>query len=159
MARFKYNHQRKIEKIQTGGIKTLQKGMIISFNYNKPNIFDKKPLLLYIWNEKNNLIHGLNLNYLSNYKFKRLFRILGMENTIVEKDEKASKLLNKDYTRVNLPAFKRKRDGDALSKTEARVEIERMYEKLIKPKLLSDDVYRTYKIKDMSSIKIINLKG
>ena len=74
MARSLHNHERKIESRQVGNLKSLQKGMIIDFNYKSPNAFNKKPLILFIWRDKN-VIHGLNLNYLDTYKFKRLFKI------------------------------------------------------------------------------------
>ena len=157
MARSLHNHERKIESRQVGNLKLLQKGMIIDFNYKSPNAFNKKPLILFIWRDKN-VIHGLNLNYLDTYKFKRLFKILGMETPVEEKSAKSSRKLNEEYTRVNLPAFKRERDGDKLSKSEAKVEMINIYKKIIKPKLLGDDIYRTYSVKNISSIKVINLK-
>ena len=158
MAKIRYNHERKIENTQYGNLKLLQKGMVVSFNYKSSNIFDKRPLILFLYREKN-IIHGINLNYLDNYKFKRLFKVLGNENKIEEKDESASKKLSEDYTRINLPTFKRERDGDKLSKSEAKVEGKKVYKKTLKPKILGDDVYRTYSVKKMSSIKIVNIKG
>ena len=67
--------------------------------------------------------------------------------------------MSEDYTRINLPTFKRERDGDKLSKSEAKVEGKKVYKKTLKPKILGDDVYRTYSVKKMSSIKIVNIKG
>ena len=57
-------------------------GMIIWFSYNEVDITDPAPIVLVLWKETvgrgggNNLLHGINLNYLRTGEIKGLFSIL-----------------------------------------------------------------------------------
>ena len=152
----KYNHSSKIIGVQPAKINSLESGMIIRFKYSGKNVSDRNPLVLFIWNdgsEKN--IHGLNLNYLTNYKIKNLFESFGETTIIKQVDEDETALLSEDYTRVSLPPITKTRTGTV---SEAIVEMKRMYKNRVKPILKTDNIYRTYKIDRMSSIKVIKYK-
>jgi hypothetical protein len=183
MAR-KYNHRQKIKNRQPAKIKSVMPGMILEFNYKGKNIFDSRPLILVLYNEyfsqrrrgKNVLIHSVNLNYLNNAslsKFINQLNTLGPTKEKIEivtkdpKDEQEARsnrgLLRETYTQISLPNFKRDfgKHGKlshthSLTRSEAKVQMNVVYEKLIKRYLLKKvDVYRTYKIKNMSNIKVL----
>ena len=61
----KRNHATRILGTQPAKINALEPGMIIRFKYSSKS--DSNPLVLFFWNDNKN-IHGLNLNYLTNYK-------------------------------------------------------------------------------------------
>ena len=69
MPKTKYNHRHLIESVQPSLNKAIYPGMIIDFRYDGKNIFDKKPIVLTLWNDyQGHKIHGINLNYLNNQK-------------------------------------------------------------------------------------------
>ena len=73
----------------------LKPGMILKFNYYQKNVFDKYPMILYLYRDrKKNLIHGLNLNYLLENEVRLLFGDMSQKvNTILlEKDDPLNKL-------------------------------------------------------------------
>ena len=78
----KFNHRQKIKKRQPAKIKSVRSGMILEFDYKAKDIFDKRPLILVLYNEyfsqrrrgKNVLIHSINLNYLTEYKVQQLLQ-------------------------------------------------------------------------------------
>ena len=152
----KYNHSTNIVGIQPAKINALEPGMIIRFKYSSKS--DNNPLVLFFWNdshEKN--IHGLNLNYLTNYKIKNLFESFGKTTTIsqVDEDEDETTLLSEDYTRISLPPITK---TQTKSVSEAKLEMKRMYKNRVKPILKTDDCYRTYKLDRISSLKVIRYR-
>ena len=72
-----YNHKSNITHLQPViTIKFIQPGTLLQFKYNGDKVFDKKPMVLVLWNDKSeSKIHGINLNYLSEFKIKELFFI------------------------------------------------------------------------------------
>ena len=65
MARQRYNHSRRVNNLQPAKIKSLYPGTIVQFKYSGDKIFDKKPMVLVLWNDRGeSKIHGINLNYL-----------------------------------------------------------------------------------------------
>ena len=178
MARRKYNHKSKIKNREPAYVKSVRSGMIIEFNYRGENIFDRTPLGLVLFNEywtqrslgKSVLIHCINLNYLNSAALKKFINQLDtVGNTKEEigitiedpKDEletvPGKGLLRETYTRITLPEFKQ--DFGAfisLTRGEARVKMDRIYEKIIKKYLLTKyDAYRTYKVKNMKNIRVV----
>ena len=150
------NHASRIIGVQPAKIKSLESGMIIRFKY--PSKSDSSPLVLFIWNDSESKnIHGLNLNYLSNYKIKKMFESFGEVTNIkqVDEDEDETTLLSEDYTKIDLPPITKTQTG---AKSEAILEMRRMYKNRVKPKLKTDNIYRTYKVNNMSSIKVIKYK-
>jgi len=178
MARQKYNHSRRIQGLQPAKIKAVYPGMMIRFKYNGENIFDKNPLVLVIWNDiPEKKIHGINLNYLTESSIqlimKKIIKGTGVysdadfstgENIIKEEDQDDSKydnnlpyrnILREPYTRVKLPTFREKREGNPLSKAEAQKQIKMLYSKVLKKLIDRFDVYRSYHISKMGAPKVI----
>ena len=65
MAKSLYNHRSRIKDLQPAIIKAIYPGTIVEFKYSGEKIFDKKPMVLILWNDYEDYkIHGINLNYL-----------------------------------------------------------------------------------------------
>ena len=167
MARRKYNHKRRIQELQPALIKSLHPGTIIQFQYIGKNIFDKKPIVLVLWNDyTESKIHGINLNYLTEFKIKMLFEeIMERGNILIEEDQDDDtdydddlpyrNLLKDPYTRVKLPTYREDRGGNPLSKSEAVKQMNRLYDKKLKRIVKKNDIYRSYIQNKMSSIKVV----
>ena len=141
-----YLHRDRIDKVQTGSWNSVIPGMILSFKYKNPKAFDKNPLILFLWFEKDrDLIHSLNLNYLTRYKLKRLFRIFNIESEVVTRTSpNASGQLYENYTWVKLPGFSKLNP-----QAESQAAMNTLYNTTIRQKLLpeqGDNIYRTYKV-------------
>ena len=167
MAKRKYNHSIRIKDLQSAKIKSLYPGTMVQFKYTGKNIFDKKPTVLILWNDYQEYkIHGINLNYLTEYKIKRLFgEIMERGNVLTEEDQDDDtdyddqlpyrNLLKDPYTRLKLPTYKESRGGNPLSKSEAIKQMDMLYEKKLKVIVRKEDIYRSYHQKKMSSIKVV----
>ncbi len=172
MAHQKYNHSRRIQGLQPAKIKAVSPGMIVQFKYGGENISDKNPLVLVIWNDKSeSKIHGINLNYLKESTIKVIMEKItegtGVysdadfstgENIITEEDQDDSNyddnlpyrnILREPYTRVKLPTFREKREGNPLSKAEAQKQIKMLYNKVLKKLVNRYDAYRSYHVSKM----------
>ena len=173
MARQKYNHSRRITGLQPAIIKSLYPGTIVQFKYSGDKIFDKKPMILVLWNDyKEYKIHGINLNYLTEFKIKVLFEeIMERGNRLVVEDQDDDtdyddtlpyrNLLQDPYTRIKLPTYKETRGGNPLSKSEALKQMNLLYEKKLKRIVGKHDIYRSYFQKRMREIKVVtyDIKG
>ena len=178
MAKGKYNHKRRIKGSQPAKLKAVYPGMMIRFKYNSENIFDKNPLVLVIWNDKSeSKIHGINLNYLQESNIKAIMKKITKgadvysedKNIITEQDQDDSKyddslpyrnILREPYTRLKLPTYKETRGGNPLSQSEARVQMDLLYEKVIKKFMGRGEdyqVYRSYKFNKIQGIRVINI--
>jgi len=167
MARQRYNHSRRIQDLQPAKLKSLYPGTIVQFKYTGKDIFDKKPMVLVLWNDySESKIHGINLNYLTEYKVKLLFdEIMERGNILIEEDQDDDtdydddlpyrNLLKDPYTRLKLPTYKEDRGGNPLSKSEAVKQMDRLYEKKLKKIVKKNDIYRSYIQNKMSSIKVV----
>ena len=71
--RHRIPHNKKILYEQTLQEQYLLPGMILSFKYNKPGVYDRIPLLFFMYKERN-LIHGVNLNYLHEARVQKFFQ-------------------------------------------------------------------------------------
>ena len=172
MAHQKYNHSRRIQDLQPAKIKSLYPGTIVQFKYSGDKIFDKKPMVLVLWNDyKEYKIHGINLNYLIESKIKILFEeIIERGNRLVIEDQDDSKyddnlpyrnLLREPYTRIKLPTYREDRGGNPLSKSEAVKQMDMLYEKVIKRFINRGkdyQVYRSYKYENINGLKVLNIK-
>ena len=173
MARTIYNHKSRIRGSQLAKIKAIYPGMFIGFQYRKKKVFDDTPILLVLYRDYiKEIVHGLNLNYLSAYQMKVLInRIVkgaaaaGGVNIFKTEDQTEAyddglpyrNLLKKPYTRIKLPVFKEKREGNPVSKSEAAYQSKILYEKVIK-RVMSQkafDIYRTYHVNLMSNTKVL----
>ena len=168
MARRKYNHSRRIQNLQPAKIKSIYPGTIVQFNYSGDKVFDKKPIILVLWNDYVEYkIHGINLNYLTEFRIKMLFREI-MEvkgNVLTEEDQDDDtgydntlphrNILKDPYTRLKLPTYKENRGGNPLSKSEALKQKDFLYEKKLKKIVDKHDIYRSYFQKKMRELKVV----
>ena len=173
----KYNHRAKITGWQPCKLLSVVPGMILEFNYSGDDIHDPKPLVLVIWRDYagrrggKNKIHGINLNYLTEHRVQKLFSILGEKYQVGKQDPQNPEdrdewlhrnLIQEDFTRIKLQTYKEDRGTEPrLSKLEAKRQIKLIYEKILKRKLFipsTYDVYRSYYMKNMGSIKIVNYR-
>jgi len=167
MAHQKYNHSRRIQNLQPAKIKSLYPGTIVQFKYSGDKIFDKKPMVLVLWNDRGeSKIHGINLNYLIESKIKMIFEeIMERGNRLVVEDQDDDtdyddnlpyrNLLKDPYTRVKLPTYREDRGGNPLSKSEAVKQMDRLYDKKLKRIVKKHDIYRSYFQNKMSTIKVV----
>ena len=167
MAKRKYNHKRRIQNLQPAQIKSLYPGTIVQFKYTGKDIFDNLPIILVLWNDYvESKIHGINLNYLTEFKIKMLFNeIMERGNVLVEEDQTSPddyddtlpyrNLLRDPYTRLKLPTYKEIRRGNPLSKSEAIRQMDMLYEKKLKRIVKKHDIYRSYLQNKMSTIKVV----
>ena len=173
MVRQKYNHRNRVIDFQPAKIKAISPGTLIQFKYTGKNIFDNNPMVLVLWNDKSeSKIHGINLNYLQESSIKTIMKKITKgasvysedKNIIKEEDQDDSKydnslpyrnILREPYTRVKLPTFREKREGNPLSKAEAQKQIKMLYNKVLKKLIDRFDVYRSYHTSKMGSAKLI----
>ena len=135
------NHYRRILTKEPSGYAFLRPGMIIQFRYQKNEAFDRRPLVYYLWRDrKHKMIHGVNLNYLYESKVQRLFKYIDKRTPVTETK---SKVHDQTHTRVHMS-----RSGADSAKA--------LYSNVLKPKILGDDdAYRTYKIKYIKDIYVV----
>ena len=167
MAKTKYSHSRRIQDLQPAKIKSLYPGTIVRFGYDGDKVFDKKPMVLVLWNDKGeSKIHGINLNYLIESKIKMIFgEIIEKGNRLIVEDQDDDtdyddqlpyrNLLKDPYTRLKLPTYKENRGGNPLSKSEAVKQMDRLYEKKLKKVVKKHDIYRSYLQNKMNNIKVV----
>ena len=182
MSRTLYNHKSKILGTQTvPNIKAIYPGMIVNFNYTSKNITDKNPMVFVLHKEYvgrrggNNLIQGINLNYLSSYNVTSLFdkltkgagvyspkdsNIITLEDQASDYDDKFPyrNLLKEPFSRVKIPVYREVREGNPLSKSEAKRQMEILYEKVLKKMVDKKDMYRSYKMKNMKTIRVLRFR-
>ena len=137
----KINHFRRIINEEPMGIRMIDTGMMIRFRYNREKVTDRNPLCLYLCRDKKTrLVHTVNLNYLYESKVQLLFErinevipVMNLKNN--EKDD--------PVTRAIIPPT-----GPGSAKT--------LYDTVIKKDILPEfDSYRTYKIKKIRDLKIV----
>jgi hypothetical protein len=115
-------------------------GHIIRFSYSGKNVHDKNPYVLYLGKDKKNLLHGLNINYVSEDQLQTIIKITGETLT------KRSKFLDK----LRLPFFK-------VDISNSQKFYYSRLKKVLKSKI-TNSVYRTYKMKEIKSVKIIDYR-
>ena len=150
-----HNHLSRINHFQHANFTSLIPGMFINFVYKSENAFDKRPLVLFLYNdEKTDLVHALNLNYLNASRVRRLFGVLNMNFDVVTKQTANNeRQLYAPYTWCKLPGI---RDN-----AESLSQMDLFYRTVIKTKLLpeqGDNIYRTFKRPLMSGIRAVNFR-
>ena len=136
-------------------------GMIIWFSYNEKDITDPEPIVLALWKETvgrrggNNLLHGINLNYLRSGEIKGLFSILESRFDVSVVEDEPGGLTDIPYTRVALPGEFNKRPT-AADKSKLKIAL---YERSLKDKFRQLGIsFRSYKLKKMKNIRLVNFK-
>ena len=146
----KINHYRRILSKKTIPKNKLIPGMIISFRYKGKDIYDKIPLILFLYNDiSTNLIHGLNLNYLYERDIQNIFEIISKKIDIsIEYDENEK---GNSYVALNKNPTSKIGFG-----------AKKLYEQVIRPKIFSiqrtKNCYRTYKLGNISSLMLMNYR-
>lgn len=146
--RRKVNHERRIQDELRIQFNQLINGMILMFNY--PGSYDKEPLILFLYKDnKLDIVHGINLNYMHEPIVQRLFNEITKLTSIEVTKDKFKK--GRKFTIVNIDD---PRNKNPLSPKE-------FYDNLIKPiiyKMSGDNIYRTYKMSKMSNMRMVNYK-
>jgi len=141
----RYNNRKLISTQQTIPINKLLPGMIVTFNYAEAGVTDPRPVLLFLHNE-NNLLEGLNINYINPTKVKKLFQVIEFKKGKLDEQENLMKL-KESYFRI-LISSKKKRTP---------MTTKRFYGSVI----TSDDVfknsYRSYKVGKLTALKVANI--
>ena len=168
-----HNHARRIIGSQPGLPKILYPGMIAKFRYIKENPSDKNPLVLVVWNDYQKYqIHGINLNFLSDFQVRKIMTELSdrgqqidddLPITTVDQEEDAyddalpqRNQLKKEFTKIKLPTEKMKDEkGNQLSKSVAEAQMKRLYSSILKKYVDKLHVYRTYSYSKIKSSKVI----
>ena len=71
---YKFNHKSRILTENRILPNAILPGTVIQFNYNQTGVYDKKPLLFVIKKGSDkDILTGINLNYLKEYKVQKLF--------------------------------------------------------------------------------------
>jgi len=175
----RYNHERRILSRAYSPIKAVEPGMFIEFRYNIPKTSDPKPFVFVLWNDdlyksgsKHYLIHGINLNYLNEHLIKKIFsKIMEGSNRSNEElnipyneepmtinpnaGDSNKNLIKKPITKIDLPYAGNIKGGRKLSMSDSQRQLDLLYEKQIKPFVKNMDIYRTYRIDKMKSIKAV----
>ena len=73
MTRRKVNHFHDIVARESTSLGVVDFGDIIEFKYSGQKVYDLKPLV-YILEKKGDLVKGINLNYLTEYKVQQLLQ-------------------------------------------------------------------------------------
>ena len=124
----------------------LEEGMIITFRYNSGS--DKTPVVLVIYyDRKKKFIEGINLNYITISRVKRLIELMNDARVGVSMNEMIEEF-KQDITRVQLSSKKR-RDN---------MTPEKFYKDVIKGDSIIKGAYRSYYLTKMTSLKATDIK-
>ena len=149
--RKKINHYRRILGQTNINKEALVPGQIVSFKYMGKNIWDRNPLIIFLFRDrdKNDLVHGININYLYENDVQNVFKMMTKRVNAKIAYEKSSE----GYAYLQLEENKNIRTG---------VHAQDLYEEVIKPIMFKSprtkDCYRTYAYTKMTSIKLVNYK-
>jgi hypothetical protein len=151
MVNKKLNHNRRVLGKEAIAKYDLAPGMVINFNYAKPNVQDNNPLVLLLGvDNESNLIHCINFNYLYEADVQHLF-------------ESISKRVNVEVGDVSAKMKSAITDGNvAHINYSIKVNPYKLYELVIKPTLLvkpkTKNCYRTYKISNIRNLSLVNYR-
>ena len=124
----------------------LEDGMIVTFRYNSGS--DKTPVVLVIYyDRKKKFIEGINLNYITISRVKRLIELMNDARVCVSMNEMIEEF-KQDITRVQLSSKKR-RDN---------MTPEKFYKDVIKGDSIIKGAYRSYYLTKMTSLKAADIK-
>ena len=141
----RYNNRRIISSQQTIPVGKLLPGMIITFNYSEAGVTDPRPILLFLHNE-NNLLEGLNINYVNPTKVKKLFQVIEFKKGKLDEQENLMKL-KESYFRI-LISSKKKRTP---------MTTKRFYGGVVSSDKVFRSAYRSYKVGKLTALKVANI--
>ena len=124
----------------------LEEGMIITFRYNSGS--DKTPVVLVIYyDRKKKFIEGINLNYITISRVKRLIELMNDARVGVSMNEMIEEF-KQDITRVQ-SSSKKRRDN---------MTPEKFYKDVIKGDSIIKGAYRSYYLTKVTSLKAADIK-
>jgi len=144
--RTKLNHGGLILESQKLSERSLLPGMILQFTYNSPTTYDRKPLIYFMdWDKSKENIEGINLNYLKPANLQKFFT--NIKNRVVPVYHENLLKLKKPYLRVQV---------------SSRLSMETFNNQTIYKVIFPTDnqlikAYRSYKLTNASSMRVINL--
>ena len=138
----RYNNRRIIRGGQKIAPGKLLPGMILTFNYSEKGVKDPRPILLFLYNN-NNILEGVNINYLNPTKLKKLFSVIEFKKGKLDEEENLI-FLKEDYFRIQISNPKKR---SAMSP-------KRFYSDVILSDKYFKDAYRSYKAKSLTSLQV-----
>ena len=138
----RYNNRRIIRGGQKIAPGKLLPGMILTFNYSEKGVKDPRPILLFLYNN-NNILEGININYLNPTKLKKLFSVIEFKKGKLDEEENLI-FLKEDYFRIQISNPKKR---SAMSP-------KRFYSDVILSDKYFKDAYRSYKTKSLTSLLV-----
>ena len=143
----RYNNRRIIKSFQTIPPGRLIPGMIVTFNYSEKGVKDPRPILLFLHkNLKTNNLEGLNMNYLNPTKLKKLFDVADFKKTKLDEVENLINLKD-DYFRVQISNPKKR----------SAMSTKRFYGDVILADKYFKQAYRSYKLTNLTSLKVTQI--
>ena len=138
----RYNNRRIIKGGQKIAPGKLLPGMILTFNYSERGVKDPRPILLFLYNN-NDILEGININYLNPTKLKKLFSVIEFKKGKLDEEENLI-FLKEDYFRIQISNPKKR---SALSTT-------RFYSDVILSDKYFKQSYRSYKVGSLTSLQV-----
>ena len=117
-------------------------GMVLTFNYSEKGVRDPRPILLFLYNN-NNVLEGININYLNPTKLKKLFSVIEFKKGKLDEEENLV-FLKEDYFRIQISNPKRR---SAMSP-------KRFYSDVVLSDKYFKQAYRSYKTKSLTSLQV-----
>ena len=138
----RYNNRRIIRGGQKIAPGKLLPGMVLTFNYSEKAVKDPRPILLFLYNN-NNVLEGININYLNPTKLKKLFSVIEFKKGKLDEEENLV-FLKEDYFRIQISNPKRR----------SAMTPKRFYSDVILSDKYFKDAYRSYKAKSLTSLQV-----
>ena len=138
----RYNNRRIIKGGQKIAPGKLLPGMILTFNYSEKGVKDPRPILLFLYNN-NDILEGININYLNPTKLKKLFSVIEFKKGKLDEEENLI-FLKEDYFRIQISNPKKR---SAMSP-------KRFYGDVILSDKYFKSAYRSYKTKSLTSLLV-----
>ena len=138
----RYNNRRIIRGGQKIAPGKLLPGMVLTFNYSEKAVKDPRPILLFLYNN-NNVLEGININYLNPTKLKKLFSVIEFKKGKLDEEENLV-FLKEDYFRIQISNPKRR-----IAMTPKR-----FYSDVILSDKYFKQAYRSYKTKSLTSLQV-----
>ena len=138
----RYNNRRIIRGGQKIAPGKLLPGMVLTFNYSEKAVKDPRPILLFLYNN-NNVLEGININYLNPTKLKKLFSVIEFKKGKLDEEENLV-FLKVDYFRIQISNPKRR----------SAMTPKRFYSDVILSDKYFKQAYRSYKTKSLTSLQV-----
>ena len=140
--RQKISHANRILGEQTLQEKNILPGLVCRFTYNKPKVYDRRPLV-FIFQYDGNLIHGINFNYINK---ARIDKFAKLSQSLVPIQYENILRVKEDYPRLQLSNKRRASSVDG----------KLLYSTVMPRDVYFRNAYRTYKLSIIGSLKLVN---